>query len=134
MKDSRMDKEDIDLRFGVVAVQKGFIAKDEIRKALEIQLNEDFSIGKHRLIGIILLDEGLITHTQFDEVLHILLTTRENGTDNVSPSWEAGFPFSGSMNISPCCEKLPLFLSRFSQWTPLPPGGWPRYPRDESSI
>ena len=81
-----MGKEDIDLRFGVVAVQKEFIAKDEIRKALEIQLNEDFSIGKHRLIGTILLDEGLITRTQFDEVLHILLTTRENATYNVSPS------------------------------------------------
>jgi len=108
MKDSRMGKEDIDLRFGVVAVQKGFIAKDEIRKALEIQLNEDFSIGKHRLIGTILLDEGLITRTQFDEVLHILLTTRENATYNVSPSWEAGFPFCGSMNISPSSGKLPL--------------------------
>jgi hypothetical protein len=81
-----MGKEDIDLCFGVVAVQKEFIAKDEIRKALEIQLNEDFSIGKHRLIGTILLDEGLITRTQFDEVLHILLTTRENATCNVSPS------------------------------------------------
>ena len=80
MKESRMGKEDIDLRFRV-AVQKGFIAKYKILKASEIQLNEDFSIGKHRVIGRILLDEGLITRTQFDEVLDILLTTRENGTD-----------------------------------------------------
>ena len=55
MKESRMLKEDIDLRFRV-AVQKGFIAKYKILKASEIQLNEDFSIGKHRVIGRILLD------------------------------------------------------------------------------
>jgi len=56
MKESRMGKEDIDLRFRV-AVQKGFIAKYKILKASEIQLNEDFSIGKHRVIGRILLHE-----------------------------------------------------------------------------
>ena len=55
MKESRMLKEDIDLRFRVAA-QKGFIAKYKILKASEIQINDDVSIGKHRVISRILLD------------------------------------------------------------------------------
>ena len=69
LKEGRMGKEETDLRFGILAVQKGFVTKDDIFNALDIQLNEDFSIGKHRLIGRILLDEGLMTDVQVSEVV-----------------------------------------------------------------
>ena len=67
-----MDKETVDIRFGMVAVQKGFIKKEDIFKALDIQLAEDFSVGRHRLIGKILLDEGLLSLSQVGAVLETL--------------------------------------------------------------
>ena len=67
-----MDREAVDIRFGMVAVQKGFIKKEDILRALDIQLGEDFSVGRHRLIGKILLDEGLITLSQVGEVIESL--------------------------------------------------------------
>jgi len=67
-----MDKETVDIRFGMVAVQKGFIKKEDILKALDIQLAEDFSVGRHRLIGKILLDEGLLSLSQVGAVLETL--------------------------------------------------------------
>ena len=67
-----MDKETVDIRFGMVAGQKGFIKKEDILKALDIQLSEDFSVGRHRLIGKILLDEGLLSLSQVDAVLETL--------------------------------------------------------------
>ncbi len=67
-----MDKEAVDIRFGMVAVQKGFIKKEDILKALDIQLGEDFSVGRHRLIGKILLDEGLLSYSQVGAVLETL--------------------------------------------------------------
>ena len=44
-----MEKKEIDIRFGTAAALKGFVTKDQILEALDIQLTEDFSIGKHRL-------------------------------------------------------------------------------------
>ena len=78
-------KEVVDVRFGVVAVKKGFITKDKILKALEIQLNEDFSIGKHRLIGKILMDEGLINQVQLEEVLGTLFEMNPKDIIKESP-------------------------------------------------
>ena len=71
-----MEKEEIDIRFGTVAAQKGFVTKDQILKALDIQLTEDFSTGKHRLIGKILIDQGHLDNTQVYEVLAYLAGVR----------------------------------------------------------
>jgi len=38
-------------------------------EALRIQVMEDIEKGKHRLIGRILLEQGLITFWQIDDVL-----------------------------------------------------------------
>jgi hypothetical protein len=69
----KMGQEDLSIRFGVIAVKKGFTTKRQILKALQIQLDEDFSIGYHRFIGQILVDGGLITPEQRDEVIGSLL-------------------------------------------------------------
>jgi hypothetical protein len=60
------------IRFGSVAIEKGFTNKDQVFMALKIQLNEDLLSGYHRPIGQILIEAGLITPAQRDEVLEKL--------------------------------------------------------------
>jgi hypothetical protein len=69
------DSEDLmtvevqDKRFGVIAVEKGFITKEQLFKALKIQVEEDISGKRHTLIGIILIKLGYLTHEEADDVL-----------------------------------------------------------------
>lgn len=68
-------KKRIKNRFGTIAVEKGFINTEELMEALSIQANENVEEGKHRLIGQILLDMGLLTESQIDEVVDALNNT-----------------------------------------------------------
>lgn len=61
--------EELEKRFGITAVAKGFIDFDQLMEALEIQEREDMEGKKHRLIGKILFDMGLMTLPQIEEVL-----------------------------------------------------------------
>ena len=67
-----MTEEDKEIRFGIVAVNKGYATAEQVIEALNIQVKEDISIGKHRKIGMILLEQGDLTLVQIDEVLHEL--------------------------------------------------------------
>ncbi len=67
-----METEHLEKRFGIVAVEKGFVKPDEIVNALRTQVMEDIQSGRHRLIGRILLEQGKLTLAQIDEVLEIL--------------------------------------------------------------
>jgi hypothetical protein len=58
-----------DKRFGVIAVEKGFITKEQLFEALRIQVEEDLLGTSHRLIGHILIALGYLTHEQAEEVL-----------------------------------------------------------------
>ena len=73
-----MTDEDKEIRFGVVAVNKGFATAEQVIEALNIQVREDIATGKHRKIGMILLEKGHITMTQIDEVLNELAKLPEN--------------------------------------------------------
>jgi hypothetical protein len=64
-----METDHLEKRFGVLAVEKQFINANQLIEALRIQVMEDIEKGKHRLIGRILLEEGLITLSQIDDVL-----------------------------------------------------------------
>ena len=64
-----METEHLEKRFGVLAVQKGIITANQVIDALSIQVMEDIEKGKHRVTGRILLEQGLITLLQIDEVL-----------------------------------------------------------------
>ena len=64
-----MTDEDKEMRFGVVAVNRGFVTTEQIIEALNIQVREDIATGKHRKVGMILLEKGYMTMTQIDEVL-----------------------------------------------------------------
>jgi len=62
----------LEKRFGLLAVEKGYIRADQVVEALRIQVMEDLERGKHRIIGRILLEQGLITLFQIENVLKAL--------------------------------------------------------------
>jgi len=64
-----METEDIEIRFGVLAVRMGFASPDQIVDALDIQVKENLFTGKHRRIGSILLDQGILSRSQMQEVV-----------------------------------------------------------------
>ena len=74
-----METEYTEIRFGATAVKKGFVTTDDILNALSVQVHEDLSMGDHRPLGKILLDEHLITAPQLKEVLKAI---EENDDDN----------------------------------------------------
>jgi hypothetical protein len=64
-----MPVEKLDKRFGVTAIEEGFITSEQLFEAMKIQIAEDLKPIGHRLLGEILLDEGHITAGQINEVL-----------------------------------------------------------------
>ena len=71
MKDKMMT-EPTEIRFGIVAVEKGFVKSVQVINALRMQVKENSVEEKHRHIGQILLEQGLISQSQIDEVLKSL--------------------------------------------------------------
>lgn len=67
-----METEHLEKRFGVIAIEEGFVTADQFIEALKVQLLEDFNKGKHRLVGRILLEQGNMSLDQIDRVLEIL--------------------------------------------------------------
>jgi predicted N-acyltransferase len=55
-------------RFGMIAIEKGFITIDDLLKALSIQINENLKKERHRLIGEILLEMDIMTADQIEAV------------------------------------------------------------------
>ena len=64
-----MSEEKFDKRFGMVAIEKGFITFEQLNEALKIQVEEELESGNRRLTGQILQDKGYITNRRIDEVL-----------------------------------------------------------------
>ena len=64
-----MSEEKLDKRFGVVAIDKGFITLENLIEAMKIQILENLDGSDHRLIGQILWEEGYIKTEQINEVL-----------------------------------------------------------------
>lgn len=67
-----MIKKKLKNRFGTIAVDKGFITAAQLVEALTIQAQENIELGTHRLIGQILMEQGLLTESQIDEVLETM--------------------------------------------------------------
>jgi hypothetical protein len=61
--------EDLDLRFGSIAVKKGFITSEQLIEVLSIQATENVEDNRHRIIGTILRERKYLTIEQIDEVL-----------------------------------------------------------------
>jgi hypothetical protein len=67
-----METEHLEKRFGIVAIEKRFVSAEQVVEAMRIQVLEDVRNGKHRLIGRILLEQGILKLAQVDEVLESL--------------------------------------------------------------
>jgi len=63
------EKEYFEHRFGLIAVKKGFVTPEQFIKAFDIQFKENLSALKHRRIGEIFVDMGLMNASQVKEVL-----------------------------------------------------------------
>ena len=63
-------------RFGVIALEKGFINADNLIRALASQAEENIKKGRHRLIGEILLSMGLMSARQIEEVVSTIIRER----------------------------------------------------------
>ena len=64
-----MEVELREIRFGMVAVQKGFVSPDQVIDALTIQISEELDEEEHRLLGEILLELEHMNASQIGEVL-----------------------------------------------------------------
>ena len=67
------------IRFGVIAVRKGLVSAEDLRSAIDVQVQEDLEGKPHRLIGGILFDLDLMTTAQIDEVLNELFDKGTRG-------------------------------------------------------
>lgn len=61
--------EHYEKRFGIIAVEKGFITADDLVRGLTVQVNDEMRHARHRLLGEIFFDMGLMTDAQIEEVL-----------------------------------------------------------------
>ena len=64
-------------RFGVIAIKKGFIKKDDLIESLTIQVEEDLKDGDHRQIGEILLEKDIMNASQIEEVVRDIFRHRK---------------------------------------------------------
>ena len=64
-----MSEEIMEKRFGIVAIEKGFISMDQLLEGLEIQIDEEIEQGERRVIGAILVEKGYMNLSQVQETL-----------------------------------------------------------------
>ena len=64
-----MKEQNIEIRFGIVAIDMGFITEEQLIEALRTQVIGDIEQKEHKLIGTILLEMGLVTREQIDNVV-----------------------------------------------------------------
>ena len=60
---------DLRVRFGMAAIEKGFITVEQLVEAMTIQVRENVTGKPHRVVGKILADLGHMRTSQIDEVL-----------------------------------------------------------------
>jgi len=56
-------------RFGLIAIEKGYITPDDLIEALRIQVQDDIGQEKHQRIGEILVANGKMTEAQVEDVV-----------------------------------------------------------------
>ncbi len=65
--------EHYEKRFGLIAIEKGYLTPEQLIEALKIQVVEDVNKDPHRLIGEILLDMDIMTANQIEETVKVVL-------------------------------------------------------------
>ncbi|MFC1823723.1 hypothetical protein ACFL9T_13515 [Thermodesulfobacteriota bacterium] len=67
-----MDTENFEKRFGMIAVEQGFVSSEQVSEALKLQLEENLEKNSHRFIGKILIDLGYLQQPQLKQVLELM--------------------------------------------------------------
>ena len=67
-----MTIERIERRFGVTAVESGYATVDQILYAIKVQIEEDMTQGRHRIVGEILMEHGVMNPSQINDVLRTM--------------------------------------------------------------
>lgn len=62
-------EEYVDTRFGKLSVKRGYITLAQLKEALCEQADDDVADRRHRLLGEILLEKGIMTFEQMESVL-----------------------------------------------------------------
>ncbi|MDF1593546.1 MAG: hypothetical protein P1P89_18720 [Desulfobacterales bacterium] len=62
----------VERRFGMIAIEKGFITKAQLTDALKEQVEEEVELGTHRFIGAILVEKKEIDLEQLGAVIFAL--------------------------------------------------------------
>jgi hypothetical protein len=57
------------VRFGMVAVDRGYVTPNQLKEALAEQVDDDLANRPHRLLGKIFFEKNLMNLNQIDEVL-----------------------------------------------------------------
>ncbi len=65
------------VRFGAIAVKKGYINEDNLLEALTLQVEENLSNEEHRLIGTIFYDLGMMSEKEIEDVVNEVLKEKE---------------------------------------------------------
>ena len=96
-------------RFGQIALDKGFVTTDHLKKALTEQVNKDFSDKSmpRRRIGEILFEKGWIRNKHIDVILR---EQKKNGFHNevpeeISPEWKIEIARSAGIIIPGMTKK-----------------------------
>ena len=55
--------------FGQIAIEKGYITEEQVDTALQVQKEMDSRGERHKLIGVIMLDLGMLTSEQIVDIL-----------------------------------------------------------------
>ncbi len=82
--------EHYEKRFGIVAIEKGFISPEDLIEALKIQVSEEIDIGKYRFFGTILLCQDKITARQIDDVVKTLFKQIKAAKKKLYPEYYEG--------------------------------------------
>ena len=69
MEEKKKNLDHLEKRFGIIAIEKGYITPEELVDALRTQVQEDIDYGCHRIIGEILLAHENMIPAQIEEVL-----------------------------------------------------------------
>ncbi len=65
-----MVEESIEERFATIAMKNGFITLEQFAEVMRIQVMEDITGVKHRLVGEILLELGYMRASEIQEVFN----------------------------------------------------------------
>ena len=64
-----MNTNQYEMRFGIIAIEKGFINKNQLIEVIGLQVEDEIEKRRPKLIGTILSNLGYITHKQIDEII-----------------------------------------------------------------